>query len=380
MKNLKNILAPLKDLPAYGGQSSERANAIKERIFSNIAKYESSLGRESAAFVDSPRSIKFDFGFYLLKSYVSTPVVASVLALVIVGSTGSATLAAAGRSLPGDTLYNVKIVSEQAQLKLSSLDKRAVLHTEFAGRRLQEATDLQTNASSNPETAALVESTLNAASLEIASAVADVQELQATTDDAQAALTVAATVQEKIDDLDDSISSAGELAETPAAVEEVANVQTAVDEASETATTVVVQAHESQPTALSEREVKAMFKRMMGELSGRQSFDEHRISTMKSVLSEKNDDLVTLETISVKDLTVRLESAQGTLWEISQLIDDCTSMFVAGGYRTAFEKLRVADTQLRDIESELADIEFAIIDAVKAIPEETIISETPITE
>jgi hypothetical protein len=62
---------------------------------------------------------------------------APLLAAALVVS-GFGVTAASAASLPGDPLYGVKRTTETVQLELTPLSGQAVIHTRFAGRRLDE--------------------------------------------------------------------------------------------------------------------------------------------------------------------------------------------------------------------------------------------------
>lgn len=74
--------------------------------------------------------------------FIFRPMGTIVLALLFIG-VGSVASVSAGKSLPGDTFYPVKLMTERAQLVFSpSKETRAHLEVEFAGRRLEELSEL----------------------------------------------------------------------------------------------------------------------------------------------------------------------------------------------------------------------------------------------
>ncbi len=67
------------------------------------------------------------------------PVMVIVLAVIVFGGSGAASLLASKNSKPGDSLYIAKILNEKAQMALTfNDDKRARLGLEFAGNRAEE--------------------------------------------------------------------------------------------------------------------------------------------------------------------------------------------------------------------------------------------------
>ena len=78
-----------------------------------------------------------------LNQYVFRPVMAMLLILGVISSGWVASVSASMNSLPGDTLYSLKIATERAQLALTGgADNKAKLQVEFAGRRLEEVSKI----------------------------------------------------------------------------------------------------------------------------------------------------------------------------------------------------------------------------------------------
>ncbi|MEA2097509.1 MAG: DUF5667 domain-containing protein [Patescibacteria group bacterium] len=71
----------------------------------------------------------------------------SFTALVFVLTGGLSVSYASKSSLPGDTLYSVKIASEDVVLAISSGDRKAEIEIEQAGKRLEEAVEISKNSS-----------------------------------------------------------------------------------------------------------------------------------------------------------------------------------------------------------------------------------------
>ena len=84
----------------------------------------------------------FDLSF-LHQSKIAVP----TMMLVFAFFGGSFTLSASQSSLPGDTLYPVKIASENATLAIASPEKKAEIEIEQAGKRLEEWVEISKNTS-----------------------------------------------------------------------------------------------------------------------------------------------------------------------------------------------------------------------------------------
>lgn len=264
------------------------------------------------------------------------------------------TVQAASRSLPGDPLYGIKIITEQAQLRIASLEERAILHTEFAERRLQEAVVLE--ASGNDATAL---EAITAFRAEVASANTTLQELQTTKNGAAA--TTASAVEERLGALDSVLDQTVAVASAEVSTEAQA-AKDASREVQSTAVSVVVDDHEEEGGEQSQREISAMFLREYGDVQARQEFDMHRVQVVRTAMQSNAAKLegVTLPTDA--DLDVMEKAITG----VGERIGDAMDNFALGGYRTAFELLRSLDGELLLMESRLAQAEVAITTALAA--------------
>ena len=109
--------------------SAREAAAIQPRAeFKARARYEFRSALQEMA---SPKNRHF-FGW--LPRWATAAAISLSILLA-----GSGTIAAAGNSMPDDTLYPVKLATEQTQMVLAFSDESKVkLHTEFADRRINE--------------------------------------------------------------------------------------------------------------------------------------------------------------------------------------------------------------------------------------------------
>lgn len=287
----------------------------------------------------------------LAKSFAG---VTAVLALLFGGSLG--TVNAAGNSLPGDPLYGLKLVTEQVQLRLASLQDRAVLHTEFAGRRLAEASALQLAGPTDPARSANVKVAVNAFKTEIASANADLQQLAANGD--ATALQTASAVAAKITAFNTSLDTAATDNSADATVGvEVADAKNVTREAQTTAVAVVVDTHEAAVTGTSTRDMDTLFQQQLGDLRGRQTFDLHRVAVIQAALAKLADRLagVTVPTSdNFKTITYNITQADAG---VSEAMD----LFAQSAFRAAFEQLSEIDSDLIQIEAKLAEVENLIV-------------------
>lgn len=350
-------LRKAKNLPSAGAVDAAVHAKARAQLLSALP---------DAVFESAPSPTSYVFGF--AQSLIYKPVAASAAAVVFLAG-GWMTTSAAQSSLPGDTLYNVKRIAERAQLQVASLDRRAVLHTEFAGRRLEEVAALQRAATQEPARAQYISETVTAYQEEIASATSDLQTLQI--QNQEQALTTAASVLEQVAVLNDSAnaivgtsSATQSSAEGGEGVEE--NVAEQVAETTEAienvATGVAINAHEASPSEESRREMENLFRGLLGSIEARRAMILHRIGnieelsvTQKAVLGQAG--VILPKKTAFNEMERVVENMES---ELPTIMDN----FAAGGYRSAIESLQEMDEALSNIESTLTQIEESITTAL----------------
>ena len=356
MKNLKTTFQAHKHHPALGGMSDAAFARVRARVQEAVASEPT----------PSVASMYMEYLKWNASQYISRPVVAGAFSLVMVAG-GWITTVRAADSLPGETLYSVKMITEKTQLKLASLDRRAVLHTEFAGRRLQEASDLAAHDDSN---APLVRETIEAYKQEVASAGENLRQLKDAGD--ATALATATSVQQNLQAIDTSIDEVVAESSTPEATQDALTAKEVTKEVSNVATTVAVEVHEEEQSELSAHELKQMFKSELGQIEARQRFDLERIEVIRAAL---HDDTINYEgfTVPTDDELLAFEYP---IVAIDSQLSQAMSNFAAGGYRTAFETLQAIDGSLLEIEAQLAQVEITIMTARTQVP---VVTETETT-
>lgn len=340
MANLLKQLEALKDRAEAGGLDRAVHEANKARLLQAI-------GHEEKAEASSPM-----YYSWMARSFISKPMAVGVTGFLIMTSGWMTTVSASSNSLPGDRLYSVKLIAEKAQLQLASLDRKAVLHTEFAERRLMEATELRAQeVEAKPE---LVRAAMDAYKKELASAQNNLQELK---DEKNEAMVATATeVQGKLDSLEVAIDAAAAATDT---VEDSAEVLAAKESSravEEVAINAVVEVHEGESTAKSEKELNELFRRQLGAIEARGAFDEHRLETIRAAI-EANPDVLGPAEAAVGDELKRLSAE---IEDALEMVPDAMNAFALDGVRTAFDTLQGADAILLGIESRIAEIEFTI--------------------
>lgn len=319
-------------------------------------------------------------GLWFLSAFISKPVAIAVAAFALVSGGWTATVSAAADSLPGDPFYSIKRITEQTQLRLASLDRRAVLHTEFAGRRLAEATVLRSDAQRTPEKETLARTALGEYRVELERAAKDVQDLATQSNDS--AVEVATNVQEQVVAMETALDAVAAESTTIEAGQEAFAAKDAATTAATAATTAAVDVHEAENSAVSTREMKEMFHRQLGAVEARQTFDLHRIDVLATAISANAAVLVGADVPSADDLRAWGFAVQ----QAGNRIPVAMSAFARGGYREAFRVLREIATALNAVEMEIAAAEISLTQSIAAsanipsvtVEEDTTVDVTPV--
>lgn len=334
---LKALVA-LKDHPSFGGRGVDFKNAEEAKLM--------------AAIGHTPSATPVRYGVREWAEYfrVTTgPLVARSFAgatagVVLLLGGWMTSVNAASNSVPGDSLYGLKLITEQVQLRLASLEQRAVLHTEFAERRLQEVATLQQSDSVNEEN---VRVAFDGFTREVSSANSDLTALQET--GSADAVATAGKIEEKLASLDAMLDDS-----TP-----TQEAQDASRDAQTAAVAVVVESHAATETTESTQEMQQMFMRQLGELEARQSFDLHRVDVLRKARANDDPRLDAVELPTTSELGItekKIKSAEVTL-------NEATATYGNDDFRTAFDMLNGVDGTLQQIEYDMAQAEIAITQA-----------------
>lgn len=351
-------LRKAKNLPSAGAVDAATHNAARAQLLRALP---------DAVFESAPSSVGYFVGF--AQSFVYKPVAASAAAVVFLAG-GWMTTSAAQTSLPGDTLYNVKLITERAQLRVASLDRRAVLHTEFAGNRLEEVAALQRVVAEKPDKAPYISKTVTAYQQEIASATTDLQILQ--TQNQTQALTTAASVLDQVAMLTES---AGQLAITTSAntqnasqiseehTQDVAEQVVQTTEAiAKAAKNVAIESHELSPSIESTHEMESLFRSTLGAIETRRAMVLHRIRKIEEISMEQKAVLAQAGVVLPrKSVFTEMKS---TLDDIDNATPSLMNDFAAGSFRSALGALEEIERILASMETNLTLVEEPIITAL----------------
>jgi hypothetical protein len=337
---MPDIIQQLKDM-----KQSQVAGAVDD-VQAKHARAEllQAIGGQQSAplFVDYISYYREAFG-----KAISVPVTVMASLVILIFGGGMTTVNAAYDSLPGDTLYTVKILTERAQLQFASGERRAVLHTEFAHRRLQEAVEL----TDDPARSDDAEDAMDAFRAQLAAANTELQQLQEEGD--EETLLAAANVDQALGELEAAFE------EADAGASDVANtVMDVTRETSQVVETVSVETHEADPQEESEQSLARLFKNRLSEVRDREAFNYGRVVMLTRVIDPE-----LVDSDKLLQLNYYIEST-------AERVHDATSLAASGGYGAAFDILREVDQALIDIEAQIVEIEGLIIAAQQPVVEE----------
>lgn len=186
--------------------------------------------------------------------FVMKPVAISLATFVLIISGGLGVTNASFGSLPGDAMYSVKLSMESLQLSLATDDmQRAKLQVEFAGRRLEEMTEL---AARSGDQVSNIQYAMNQFR----------EETQAIQDELTPDSTdLAREVSRKVEIYTSTVSASPDLKTEPVGVE----VQEIIDETQNQAVEVFLSTHESTQDAESAKELDYTFDQKYQVLAGK---------------------------------------------------------------------------------------------------------------
>lgn len=350
MKNLNAQLKSLKafkDHPRFGGRGVEFFATEETKLMAAIG-HEPSAAPVRYGLRDYLEYYKATLGPVMMRSMAG-----ATAGIVFLFGGWLTTVNAATNSLPGDSLYGLKLITEQVQLRMSSLDQRAVLHTEFAERRLQEVVALQqTGAVDSAE----VRVAFDGFKREVSSANNDLQALQQT--GSAVAVATAGKVEGKLASLDavlDQSAAAGDATATLVAQE----AKDVSREAQSAAVTVAVDSHAFTETPQSTQELQQMFMRQLGDLEARQAFDLHRIEMVRKARASEDPRLLGLTLMTSSELGTLEKTVKAT----EEFLAEATAAYGSGNFRVAFDMLNGVDGTLQQAEYRMAQTEIAITQA-----------------
>ncbi|KKT69781.1 MAG: hypothetical protein UX09_C0002G0005 [Candidatus Uhrbacteria bacterium GW2011_GWE2_45_35] len=335
-RELIKFLKDHQDDPKLGGGFSHKD------LWNDFAKKNSDYG-----FEENSESFKFTWKVYLDylthigSKAVLRPVGAALMAFMLVFGGWVTTVNASFGSVPGDFLYPVKLVTERTQLMFTAnSEQRARLHAEFAGRRLDEALDIASSTRSNKDV--LMKTAVENFRIEVVSVTDELKNVSSA-EGAAAVTDLANAVDRKAEEYSAVIGqSSGDVVEVTAVVVE----------AQEQVTKTVVTEHEEQPQKETEKYLDTVFQKDIVDIRNRVDMINLRLNRIETALL--NNKTLTL------DLSNTIKITRTATADFDERIQDLSSIFAAGGYRTVFAKISEMKIVLVNAETVVADLEIVL--------------------
>lgn len=299
--------------------------------------------------------------------FVSKPLVIASAALVLVAGGWMTSVNAASNSLPGDTLYTFKLVAERARLQLASVEHRAILHTEFAQRRYEEALAIE----QLPGRQVYFEETINAFKEQMNLASTSLDKLR--DENNEGTLEVAVAIDQKINSLNTVIDSAQANVNQVEDIEKVSQVREVTQGAEKAVLDVVVSTHENAEEP-SKADLDQLFHKELTELRTREARNLARLDLIESLI-EQNEEVLEAAEFPVDE---NIGQIRFLVTDVAERDGEAMNLAAAGGYRAAFDILSAANDSLLGIEDDIAAIEIDLMSAIsrgKQLLEESLLEE-----
>ncbi len=221
------------------------------------------------------------------------PVMAlTTVAALVLGS--GLSVSASERSLPGDPLYGLKIVSEKVQVALT-FDKKesAKIHVELAGKRINEVKKIKENSDSAQNKIKKINVAMDGFKKEISTVQNKLESLKKASS-AQTVVEVAKIIDNKTAEYrEDLVKATNELPELNEAAQNIDQVLDLTEKTSDSALTVVVEKHVQGEVVLTEKSEEDILKRV-GEKIETTNAKVEAVSGQVSGLALPVDPAVTL--------------------------------------------------------------------------------------
>lgn len=342
-RELIALLTKCKDAPELGGSvgfgHTEKAWA---RLAGELG-FEAKLERPRYSFKDY-----LDFFTHQLSHVWMRPVSVGLSVFALIFGGWVATVNASFDAVPGDVLYPVKLATERMQITLAtSGQQRARLHTEFAGRRLDELNAITSSDVAGKDVR--VKAAVDAFREEIASVNAELMEIQ--TNDPGAAAALAVIVESKTDAFQAAINQS----EPSLSDENKEGAAAALNEVAETnsqAINAIVTSHEATQSQETEETLQKNFQDTLKELQTRIALSLGRLTVIENALKAKEiDDRSFAERIAEARLAVNSHEAE---------VEKAMDVLAAGGYRKAFDLLAEIEVQVAHSEEIITELEIKL--------------------
>jgi len=274
--------------------------------------------------------------------------VASIFAIVFGGWIASVN--ASFNSVPGDVLYPVKLATERMQLRFAgSGNQRALLHAEFAGRRLQEASAIMSSELDGKE--GMVKITVEDFTDQIFSAQAELAQLAS--DKAPETSSLAVSLDQKTDEFKTLLNQTAPVASGDLK-DEVKNAEAVIDTVNIKIVSTLVKMNDSDDSDITSQELEQTFQKRYRDLTTRLMTSIGRTSVLQGAAEKA------LAPAARKELQKKLGSIMLALQAQNKTLSEAMNMFAAGGFQGAFANLNRVNDTVKSAEDILVGLEIDI--------------------
>jgi len=348
-KELINSLKAMKDAPEFGGGFVESDDA---RLLARLA---GELDFETAEMVPASFRIKeyADFVFWYISHTLVRPMTVGLTAFALIFTGWISAVNASFNSVPGDYLYPVKLATERVQLTFAASGKqRAELDIAFAGRRLQEISDIQISNREGKDVR--TKAAMEGFTRRIQAANDTLSDLQAS--NGAAAADLALVIDQKTDEFQDVLNGSDESfeEETKIVAEDALG---AVNQANTQAVDAIVDHYEAEAQIQTAETLQRDFQKQYSDIKLRITISHGRIAVIEKVLGDAG---------GKGDFEDRIAEARAALGGHDNTLSSAMDAFAAGGIRKSFEILREVDNAVAGSEEIILGIEIEISTQVAA--------------
>ncbi|MBI2485308.1 hypothetical protein HYW18_04155 [Candidatus Uhrbacteria bacterium] len=315
-----------------------------------------SLGAEDVARPVYGGQHVWQFVLSFVAESVARPLAVGVSSIVLTLGGWVVAVNASSESVPGDTLYPIKMAAEKVHLTLTtSVEQRTKLQLEFAGRRLAEIKNVQSSTRSGKQVR--VQSAVDQFRKEMASVNSHLASVKESNPSEAAALVelvgektnaYAATIRK-------DVAPASDVRADEQVLENVRGAQQDVVSVGQRAVETLVEKQETVPGGESKDDLQNVFRNNLNDLQARVAIVKARLSTIQAVLDrgQMDGELAASARALVSKIRAQLVSVQPDL-------DKATNQLVAGGFRSAFETLSRLQTTMLVVDDLLVQLEIQI--------------------
>lgn len=366
-RELTTILSQLHGRPSCGGLSQAGSERVWEKVSKAIAASPSPRVSMWARAMVLPR---------LFADAVARPAMIGTLILALAMGGWIGGVNASLSTLPGDTLYGVKLVSEKAQLSLASDSSRPKLQAEFASRRVREVAEIVKRVESPSVKKEKVRVAVNGFKKHIA----DLQQ-GAVAQPEENAVEVARLVEQKEGELKDVLETVQkeEVAEGVASVNDTAVSGTigeavhAVGEAKDAVVeTLVIRTEESAKTAPQEstpssEELERQIRNALREVSTDSQMLLTRIDRVEralaAVIARSGSDEAISASVAT-ELRADVFDVRRTRYSVrsqAKPMSEAMDIAARGSYREALARIATITQELDKVKTTLTDAEIKLV-------------------